>query len=69
MNVVFAAISASLFLAMPAMAQKSEVKRSQPFQAQERCETGLQGSDQELCEVAQKATQAPSGNQESNGRQ
>ena len=69
MNVVIAAVSASLFLAMPAMAQKSEVKRSQPFQAQERCETGLQGSDQELCEVAQKATQAPSGNQESNGRQ
>jgi len=51
------------------MAQKSEVKRSQPFQAQERCETGLQGSEHELCEVAQKATQAPSGNQESSGRQ
>ncbi|WP_318914433.1 hypothetical protein [Shinella zoogloeoides] len=67
MNVVFAAISASLF-GNACDGSKSEVKRSQPFQAQERCETRLQGPEQEL-EVAQKATHAPSGNQESSGRQ
>lgn len=65
MNVVIAAVSASLFLAMPAMAQKSEVKRSQSFQTQGLCETG---SERELCKVAQKPTQAPSGNQEGSGR-